>query len=164
MTKRVTGLFDRPQLAMDTLSQLSNEGFTEDQISMLMTDQTRGSGFNIEQGNKAGEGFAIGASLTGLAAAVAAGIAAAGVIAIPGLNLAIFGPLVAAFTGAGAGAATGGVIGALIGSGITEYEAKIYEEGIKEGAVLIAVDAQTDEQEKRAREILRAHAAKKIAA
>ena len=131
---------------------------------MVMTDETRGASFDLEKGNKAGEGFTIGASLTGVSAAITAGLASAGLIAIPGINLVAYGPIVAALTGASAGAATGGVVGGLIGSDIPEYEAKKIERSIKEGAVLLAVDAKDKEQEQQARDILEANDAHKIAA
>ncbi|MDB2414813.1 hypothetical protein N9W34_03485 [Rickettsiales bacterium] len=164
MTKRVTGLFSKPQEAVIALNELSDAFFSEQQVSVLMSDQTIGSSFNIEKYNKAGEGFTVGASLTGLAGAIAAGLTSAGVIAIPGLNLVAVGPAVAAFAGAGAGAAAGGSLGGIIGSTVPEYEAKIYEDGIKNGSVLIAVDVDNNQQKRRAEEILEANNAQKIAA
>ncbi len=162
MTSTVTGLFTNPEQAKEAFNKLESHGFNENQISVVMNDQTRGKAFNIGKGNKAGEGFAIGASLTGLAAAIAAGLAAVGTMAIPGVNIVAAGPIVAAFTGAGIGAAAGGIIGGLIGLGIPEYEAKVYEKHIKEGGILIAVHTKNAEEEKAAREIF--HANKNIAA
>jgi outer membrane lipoprotein SlyB len=52
----------------------------------------------------------------------------------------------AALNGTTAGAALGGLAGALIGMGIPEYEAKRYEGKIKEGNVLISVEAQVNER------------------
>ena len=66
-------------------------------------------------------------------------------IAIPGLGLVIAGPLAAAMAGAGAGAATGGIVGALIGWGIPEERVKEYDEGIREGGILMAVHPRNDE-------------------
>jgi predicted membrane protein len=58
----------------------------------------------------------------------------------------IAGPIAAALAGAGAGAVTGGVIGALVGAGIPEYRAKVYETGLREGGILIGVEARSDEE------------------
>jgi hypothetical protein len=70
-------------------------------------------------------------------------------IAIPGINLVAYGPIVAAFTGAGVGAALSGIIG----STMPEYEAKVCEDNIKKTSVLIAVDATSDERENAAKNI-----------
>jgi hypothetical protein len=59
--------------------------------------------------------------------------------------LIVAGPLAAALAGAGAGGATGGLIGALIGSGIPEDRAKQYESGVKEGGIVMGVNARSDE-------------------
>ena len=73
---------------------------------------------------------------------------------MPGLNLVIAGPIAAALAGAGAGAVTGGVIGALVGAGIPEYRARVYESGLREGGILIGVEAKTDEEIDRLEELL----------
>ena len=55
------------------------------------------------------------------------------------------GPLAAALTGAGSGGAVGALIGALVGSGIPEERAKLYEQGIKEGCIVMGVTPRSDE-------------------
>jgi hypothetical protein len=55
------------------------------------------------------------------------------------------GPLAAALTGAGTGGAVGALIGALVGSGIPEERAKLYEQGIKEGGIVMGVTPRSDE-------------------
>ena len=52
------------------------------------------------------------------------------------------GPIAAALAGGGAGAATGGLIGALVGAGMPEERVKHYEEGIKNGGILLGVRAR----------------------
>ena len=44
-----------------------------------------------------------------------------------------------------AGGVTGGIIGALIGSGIPEARATLYEKGVKEGNIVIGVNARNPE-------------------
>ena len=51
------------------------------------------------------------------------------------------GPLAAAI----AGAASGGLIGALVGWNMPEERVKQYEEGVKNGGILMGVRAKTDE-------------------
>lgn len=164
MSDTIVEVFKKPKQAHEALKELEVNGFTKNQISVLMSDETKGKSFNIEKNSKAEEGAAIGASVTGIVAAIATGIAALGSISISGLNLVAAGPLVAALAGAGVGAAAGGIIGGLIGLGVPEYEAKVYEKGIREGGILIAVEAKTDEEEETARNILNKNKDKNIAA
>jgi hypothetical protein len=88
----------------------------------------------------------IGGAIGGTVGAILAGIAAVGTsIALPGLGLVIAGPLAAAAVGAGAGAASGGLVGALIGWNIPEERVKEYEEGVKNGGILMGVKTRNDE-------------------
>jgi hypothetical protein len=52
------------------------------------------------------------------------------------------------------GGAVGGVTGALIGMGIPEFEAKRYEDRLKNGGILLSVHCDTSDEIKRAKEIL----------
>lgn len=146
MKNVVTATFKTRTAAEDALEQLERAGFTPDQISMVVTDETQGKHFNIEEHSKADEGLAAGATAGGLVGAIVAGLASAGAIAIPGLNLVVSGYLISALAGLGAGAAAGGLIGALVGAGIPEHEAKLYESELRSGKILIAVDAGSRER------------------
>jgi hypothetical protein len=72
------------------------------------------------------------------------GLAAAGV-AVPGLPIIAMGPLAAALVGAGGGGTVGAIIGALVGSGIPEGRARLYDEGIRNGGIVVGVIPRTDE-------------------
>jgi hypothetical protein len=113
----------------------------------MMSDSTRKTHFGdteTELGSKAAEGAGIGAGIGGTIGAVLAGVAALGTtLVLPGLGLVVAGPLAAALAGAGAGGITGGLIGALIGAGIPEERVKHYEEGIKQGGILMGVNARS---------------------
>jgi hypothetical protein len=116
-----------------------------------MSDETRKKHFTddgreTELGNKALEGAGTGAAIGGTVGATLAAIAAIGTsVALPGIGLIVAGPLAAALAGAGAGGATGGIIGALIGAGIPEERVKHYETGLKEGGIVMGVNARSDE-------------------
>jgi hypothetical protein len=78
--------------------------------------------------------------------AVSAAIAAVGTtLVIPGLGLVLEGPIAAAIAGAGAGAATGGIVGALVGWNMPEERVKEYDEGIRNGGILMGVYPRNDE-------------------
>jgi hypothetical protein len=153
MTKPVlTGLFRDRDSAERAYQSISDRGYTRDDVNVVMSDDTRKRHFantvgrETELGNKAAEGAGIGGAIGGSLGAIAAAIAAVGTtIALPGLGLVIAGPLAAAIAGAGAGAATGGIVGALIGWGIPEERIKEYDQGIRDGGILMAVRPRNDE-------------------
>jgi hypothetical protein len=97
----------------------------------------------------------------GALGAIAAGLVATGVLAVPGLALVAAGPIVATLAGLGAGAAAGGVTGALIGLGIPEHEARFFNEQIEHGGILIGVYTH-DDRAGQARRVLEAAGADKV--
>ncbi len=149
----VTGLFPDRESAEAAYNAAHARGYSKDDVNLVMSDETRTrhfagttAGKETELGNKAAEGAGIGAGIGGTVGAILAGIAAVGTtLALPGLGLVIAGPLAAAAAGAGAGAAGGGLIGALIGWNIPEERVKDYEEGIKNGGILMGVRTRSDE-------------------
>jgi uncharacterized membrane protein len=157
----VTALFPSRATAERAIEDLGDAGFTHDDISMLMSDTTRGREFAMKEANKAPEGAAAGATLGGIIGAVVAGLAAVGTLAIPGLALVAAGPVVAGLAGLGAGAAAGGLTGALVGLGIPEHEAKFYDEKIRTGGILLGVYAH-DDRKKEAKHILEAAGAERV--
>jgi uncharacterized protein (TIGR02271 family) len=148
----VTGLFPDRDSAERAYQDLSSRGYGNDDVNLVMSDETRKRHFSgsdsvkTELGTKAAEGAGIGAGIGGTLGAIAAAVAAVGTsIALPGIGLVIAGPLAAALVGAGAGGAAGGLLGALIGWGIPEETVERYEQGIKEGGILMAVKPRSDE-------------------
>jgi hypothetical protein len=160
----VTAIFKNRTDASEALMNLEAAGIRDDQISLVMTDQTRAAHFTLEPGNKVDEGVTAGATFGGIVGAVMGAVLTAGVITIPGLNLIITGALASGLAGLGAGATLGGIVGGLIGAGIPENEVKVYEKEIQQGNVLLAVHTETSEQKKRVKEILTALDAYSVAA
>ena len=146
----VTGLFPDRSSAEAAYEAASERGYAKEDLNLVMSDETRARHFSetaveTELGNKAAEGAGIGGAIGGTLGAIAAAVAAVGTtLALPGLGLVIAGPLAAAIAGAGAGAAGGGLIGALIGWSIPEARVKDYEEGLKNGGILMAVRARDE--------------------
>ena len=161
MSKLVTAIFHSRSAAEMAVDELNRAGFAPEDVSLLMSDSTRGREFAVKKSTKVPEGTATGATVGGVIGAVAAGLAAVGSLAIPGLALVAAGPVVAALAGLGAGAAAGGLTGALIGLGLPEHEAKFYDKEIEKGGILVGVYAHDDRQ-KSAREILEAAGAEKV--
>jgi len=141
-SKTVVGLFDSMEQANRAADQLRATGITSDQIGIVAgneSDRYRDyvGNSNTDTGTKdvshrAGTGAAIGGGL-GLVAGLVA-------LAIPGFGPIIAaGPIVAGLTGAAAGAATGGLIGGLTAAGVSETDARLYENRLKQGGVLLTV-------------------------
>ena len=142
----VTGLYTSPESANRAYEGLTTKhGYKADDISVMMSDNTRMKHFGdvkpgteLSGGTKAAEGLGKGAAIGGgIGAALAALFAVGTSVVIPGLGLVVAGPIAAALAGAGAGGATGGIIGALVGAGIPEDRAKEYERGLNDGGILI---------------------------
>lgn len=135
--------------ATDAIRRLQVAGFTNDQVSVIARDKDVSRKVAGDTGTEAEEGAVTGAVTGGILAGVAALIAGASAVAIPGVGIAIGGPIAAAI----AGAAGGGLIGALVGMGIPEDEAKVYNERLEQGDIIVSVVAGARERE--ARQILR---------
>ena len=144
-------MFRDKDSAEKAYSSLQSRGYDQDNIHVMMSDDARDKYYGkhaetTELGNKALEGAGAGSAIGTTLGAIAGAVAAIGTnLILPGLGLVIAGPLAAGLAGAGAGAATGGIIGALIGAGIPEERAKVYEEGVKKGHIVLGVDAKDDD-------------------
>jgi len=153
-TGLITGVFSKRQDAEKAFNSLLEKGYKADEITVLMSDETRDKHFKEEHkhgkdtklGNKSMEGAGTGSAIGGTAGAIVGALAAAGIsVALPGLGLVLAGPLAGALAGAGAGGLTGGLIGALIGAGIPKERAERYEHHIKKGDIVIGVTPHSHE-------------------
>ena len=102
---------------------------------------------NRYQGNRRSCGGAAGGGVVGGLIGLLVG---AGALVIPGLGPVLVGGALAsvlgvtgatAVVGAGVGAATGGILGGLVGSGISEEEARYFDESFRGGGTLVTVSA-----------------------
>ncbi len=148
----LTGMFRDRDSAERAYNSALSRGYSKDDLNLMMTDQTRDSWFSGSDaddsglGSKALEGAGTGSAIGGTLGAIIGGIAAIGTsVLLPGVGLIIAGPLAAALAGAGAGGLTGGLVGALVGSGIPEDRAREYEEGVKNGGVVMGINPRSNE-------------------
>jgi uncharacterized protein YjbJ (UPF0337 family) len=151
----ITGLYETPDTAGRAYQDLtSRHGYRPDDISVLMSEETRKRHFGdakpgeeFKQGTKAAEGAGVGGGIgMGVGAAIGAILAAATSIVIPGLGLVVAGPIAGAIAGAGAGGASGSLLGLLIGWGIPEQRAAEYDRGIREGGIVLGTRAKDETQ------------------
>ena len=146
----VTGTF-RDQDSLDrAVSDFRSRGYTDDDFHVVMSEDTRNQYYadgdvEIAEGSKAMEGAGAGAATGGTLGGIIGAIAGiGGAVIVPGVG-AIAGPLAGALAGAGAGGAAGTLLGALVGAGIPEDHAKVYEEDVKNGGMMLGVHPRSDE-------------------
>jgi hypothetical protein len=146
------------------VDDLKNNGFTDNDVSVLLSDRQGTRDFAHQKNTKAPEGATTGVATGGILGGALGWLAGIGAIALPGIGpLIAAGPILAALSGAAIGAAAGGLTGALIGMGIPEYEAKRYEGKILSGNILISVHAEDADESRRAKEIFQRSNAEDIA-
>jgi hypothetical protein len=142
----LTALFNNREDADSAYEWLLKNGHNSSDVHLLMSEETRQKYHYAEATElETTEADAIVGLETG--AAVGGGLGAAlGIVAavgaaviIPGMGLAVAGPL------AGAGGLVGGALGALYGSSVPEGEAHKLEQKIREGSILISVRPRSDE-------------------
>jgi len=159
----VYGIYPSREAAEIAVNRLRNGGFRADDVSVLFSSSNSSKEFAHSNSTKAPEGATTGALSGAALGGVLGWLVGIGSLAIPGVGPFIAaGPVMAALAGAGVGGAVGGISGALVGLGIPEYEAKRFEGRVKEGGVLLSVNADDSEWAEKARDILEATGADDI--
>jgi hypothetical protein len=150
----VVGLFDDFTTAQQVVDELVKRGFRRDEISLManassseyaqyfQAETNPAMVADQERPLTAGEGAGVGATV-GAITGIVIGLAS---FVIPGIGPVIgAGPLIAGLTGGAvgvlAGAATGGIAAGLIEAGVPQEEAHLYEESIRRGGTLVAVQS-----------------------
>ncbi|SDJ86403.1 general stress protein [Sediminibacillus albus] len=158
-SKVIGGVFKKQEDAIKAIKDLQNKGYHKDDFSVFAKDsddaEAIGDQTNTDitkdksgRGKNAGKGLGIGAGTGGVLGGTAGLIAEIGLLAIPGVGaIAAAGPIAAALTGAGIGAGGGGIVGALVGAGIPEEHAKEYEQHLKNGNIIVLVEANENDRE-----------------
>lgn len=146
----ILGVFDNRDQVEMAINELKNLGFDPKDISIIMKDREEAADVAQDTGSRVAGGAASGATTGGILGALAGLLVGIGAITIPGIGaLLIGGPIASALglTGAAAttasgamtGALAGGLVGGLTGLGVSESEARNYENRIKQGSILLAV-------------------------
>ncbi len=147
-TKTLTAIYDDLSTANHAISMLKTNGFSDGELSILAADGSFDKNIKIEEHTKAPEGTSTGAVVGGAVGATLAGLTAVGTVTLTGgAGLVAAGPIVAALAGGGAGAATSGVIGGLIGMGMPETEAKLVDERLGTGNVMLGVTIESEQKD-----------------
>jgi uncharacterized membrane protein len=142
LDKKIVGVFETEQEAERAVENLKTQGYRAEDISIIARDRDRLVEVEADTESKLPQGLASGAATGGALGGTAGLLAGLGLLAVPGIGpLLAAGPIAAALTGAAVGAAAGGFTGGLIGHGISENDAREYEGHVKEGKILVVVDA-----------------------
>ena len=144
-------VFSEVERADAAVHALHRAGFDPDQISLICPTCIPGRPTDNPEEHEVDEpagshtksavagGSTIGAILGGALAAVT-------MTATGGMGLLVVGPLVA---GAAGGAVTGGLLGAMTTRGFEREIADYYDQSVQKGKILVAVEDETPEHEKR---------------
>lgn len=142
----VSAVFDSQSEAETAVRELRQAGVSDSALSVIARHEGAGGdygGADTHEVKEKGEGLIKGA-IGGAGVGALLGIAA---LAIPGVGpLAAAGAIAstaipeAAAIGAGAGALTGGLTGLLTKHGVSEEDARYYEQRINDGGVFVSVD------------------------
>lgn len=146
----VNAAFTNRADAQKAYDELIYRGYKPEDINVIVSDETHRIHHEEIETEKPGhtrmENAGIGSAIGGTAGAVAGALIAIGTtVIIPGLGIAVAGPLLAALTGAGAGGLTGGIVGALHNKGIPKEHAEAFETSIRDGGVVISFSPKTVE-------------------
>ena len=177
MAKTVVGLFDTTDEANTVVTDLVNQGFNRNDISVVANDAagkykqtgtgTTTTGTTTASGNADGEDAADAAGSGAVSGTMVGGglglLVGLGALLIPGIGPVIAaGPIATVLgmtaAGAGIGAAAGGLIGALTHAGVPEDDANYYAEGVKRGGTLVMV-AAPDDRAQTAYDVMQNHGA-----
>jgi hypothetical protein len=157
-------IFPTRAAAESAVDRLVAAGFSNQDVSVLMSDNDSSRDFATEKNTKAPEGTTTGVGVGGVIGGTLGLLAGIGALAIPGVGPFIAaGPIMGALAGLGVGGAVGGLVGALVGLGIPEYEAKRYEGRVKDGGILVSVHCDSSDEVSRAKDVLKQSGGEDIA-
>lgn len=143
-THLTTELFNSKEEAEKAYNEALEAGYQPQDINVFMSEDSRNKYYNsvlVKEGSKAGLGAGVGGTSGAAIGGLIAALTAMGTnLIIPGLGLVVAGPIAAGLAGAGAGVIAGGLVGALVGWGIPEDKAKVFEEGIASGGIVLGVN------------------------
>jgi len=151
----LVAVFEDRYEAEKALDDLEQAGFSHDDVGFALrgSDVTRGGMISDAEGAKDRPGALTGAVTGGVVGGM---IGAAAALLVPGVGPVLAGGVLASFFGGAiAGTAIGGILGAMTGLGISEEEAKFYEQEFQSGKAIVAV--KCDSRCADAAEILRRH-------
>lgn len=158
MTHTLAGFFRTRSEGEAAQQALLSAGFPRDNVSYVAGDSasqdtpTVGPLSSVEGNTELPKDAFLGGAI-GLAVGMIA-------VVIPGIGpLIAAGPIGGAIAGMSVGAGAGGLIGLLKDHGVSDEEAQFFADGVAKGGSLITVKAASDDEEKRARDLMKQNGA-----
>ena len=151
----VVGIFEDRYAAEKAVDELEQAGFSHGDVGFAIRgkDAVEGGMITDAVGAKDGSGLLAGAATGAVAGGLLGALAS---IIVPPLGPILIGGMLATAAGfAGAGAAVGGLLGAMTGLGLSEDEARYYEQQFNEGKAIVTVRA--GEQADQVVQVIRRH-------
>lgn len=153
--KTIFGIFEDRRDVESAIGQLRQERYKPEEMSIVMKDMRERQDIADKTGADVIGNTVAGATTGGVLGGLAGLLASA---VIPGLGaffiggplataLGLTGITASAVSGAAAGVVAGGLIGVLTGFGMSEDDAREYEELVRQGTILLAVPARAGEEE-----------------
>lgn len=169
----VIGIFQDRFDVEAAIDELEDLGFSPKDVSVVVKEGVTVTDDSGSKGGSVAEGAVSGAATGGVLGGLAGLLIGIGALAIPGVGaFLVGGPIAAALgltgaaattiSGATTGALAGGLVGGLIGLGIPEDVARVYEQRVREGAVLLAVPTNTPAGESEVRRVFEDYNADQI--
>ncbi|MBD0387287.1 MAG: glycine zipper family protein [Nostoc sp. C3-bin3] len=153
--KRAVGVFTHRRDAEQALHELRDSGLAMEKVSVVVQNTDRNHEIADDEikertGDKADEGATVGGLSGGAVGGLTGLLVGLGTLAIPGVGPIMLAgaaatALVTTLVGASIGAATGTFAGALVGWGISEDQARTYNERVEHGHYFIIVDCTSFE-------------------
>ncbi|MEH2218276.1 MAG: general stress protein [Nostoc sp.] len=148
--QRAIGVFTHRRDAEQALHELRDSGLAMEKVSVVVQNADRNHQITDDEikertGDKADEGATVGGLSGGAVGGLTGLLVGLGTLAIPGVGPIMLAgaaatALVTTLVGASIGAATGTFAGALVGWGISEEQAKAYNDRVEHGHYFIIVD------------------------
>lgn len=169
--REAVGVFQDADKMENAIEDLEEHGFDRAEISLLASEdavrQKLGHRFydakSLEDDPAVPrKAFISTAAIGDAEGALIGGLMYAGALAAAGLTVASGGALVALLAAAVAGGASGGLIGGVLASLVGERQAREIEDEIRRGGLLVWVRTPTEDDEKRAVEVLKRNGASDV--
>jgi hypothetical protein len=139
--RTVVAVFDDAAAATRAATALRQRGVSDDDLSIVRQGEETPPPQSADD-TKSGSGTVAGAS----AGALIGGALGLAALAVPGFGpLLAAGPLAVALGGAVTGGAVGGLVGSFAGLGVPTEEAQAYEEALRSGSIILAVNAADED-------------------
>lgn len=146
----ITCLFSGMEDAESACTELIKRGYTPEEITVIMSDETRGKHFDYQNQeidpatttiNDAGMEVTL-STMVGIVAALGS------VVAVPGIGLIVGGPLSTVFSHPDRTTESTGITEALLEAGIPEEHTQYYEKGLLNGGIVIGVAPRNPDDRK----------------